>query len=99
MTTWKFLAAGALATALCMPAFSQDQGQAPQATNSGTQAATESASMNNNGAAITTAEQEFVTNAAQGDRADSADTVTHAGRRGSPGEMILRPEAPARIRN
>ena len=70
MRTWKFLAAAALVAGLCMPALAQDQNQSPHATNSGTQAALQSDNTRDNAGAITTAEQEFVTQAAQGDRAE-----------------------------
>src|SRR5438309_1172007 len=61
------LMASALAGAMCMPALAQDQ---PQATSSGKQAASQSGDMNNNGGAVTAMEKQFVTKAAQGDRAE-----------------------------
>jgi putative membrane protein len=61
------LLAGALAGAISMPALAQDQ---PQATSSGKQAASQSGDMNNNGGAVTAMEKQFVTKAAQGDRAE-----------------------------
>ena len=70
MNTWRFFGAAALVAGVCMTALAQDQNQSPQATNSGAQAAVLSGSMNNHGGAITTAEQQFVSEAAQGDRAE-----------------------------
>lgn len=61
------LMAGALAGAMCMPAQAQDQAQA---TSSGKQAASQSGSMNNNGGAVSAMEKQFVTKAAQSDRAE-----------------------------
>ncbi|MBV8205768.1 MAG: DUF4142 domain-containing protein [Acidobacteria bacterium] len=66
MTIGKALAATLLTGVLCLPALAQ----APQATSSGQQAAAQSGDMNNNGGAVSSAEQEFVTKAAQGDRAE-----------------------------
>lgn len=65
-----YLLAVALAGVLSVPAFGQYQKQEPQATKSGRQAAAQSSNMNDHGGAVNTAEQEFVTKAAQADRAE-----------------------------